>query len=175
MGKELTKEDKANLSKKFDISIPLIDTVLEVESSGSGFQNGRIKIQFEPYWFKHYTGHRIANGVETQSKEWEAYNYAKTLDAHSAMLSTSWGLGQIMGFNFKKAGYPDVESMVESFIESEYEQLYGMLSFIKFNRAMYNALKMQIWHVFAYHYNGELYKKFNYDEKLEAAYERHKK
>lgn len=174
---QITTAQKQELATKFGLTLALVNTVLEIESSGRGFdtKTGLIKIQFEPYWFRHYTGVRIGNGVENQSQEWKAYNKAKAINPKAAILSTSWGLGQIMGFNHEYAGYRTASEMVVSFEASEYNQLKGMLTFIKANTAMYNALKGKIWEVFAYRYNGKNYKEMGYDTKLEKAYEKYSK
>ena len=169
--KFITEQDKIELAEKFGIEYRILRTVMKVESAGSGFsKDGKIKIQFEPYHFRKYTGIRIANGVENQPKEYKAYLKAVQIDIEAAMLSTSWGLGQIMGFNHKTAGYKTVQEMVQIFIQSEYYQLEGMLNFIKSHKKMFVALISKEWAVFAYYYNGKYYKKWDYDIKLERAY-----
>ena len=169
--KHLTSQDKIELAAKFGIEYIALCAVLKVESAGSGFSNnGKIKIQFEPYHFNKYTGIRIANGVENQKVEYKAYFKAVDIDQEAAMLSTSWGLGQVMGFNHKRAGYITVQEMVGTFNSSEYYQLEGMLNFVKSSKKMYTALLSKDWATFAYYYNGKYYKKWNYDTKLEEAY-----
>ena len=169
--KFITEQDKIELAEKFGIEYRILCTVLKVESAGSGFsKDGRIKIQFEPYHFRKYTGVRIANVVENQKKEYKAYFDAVDIDENAAMLSTSWGLGQIMGFNHKTAGYKTVQEMVQIFMQGEYYQLEGMLNFIKSHKKMFVALISKEWAVFAYYYNGKYYKKWNYDIKLKTAY-----
>lgn len=168
---KLDKLQIADLAKSFDLEEALVKTVLIIESSGSGFtESGIIKIQFEPHIFKNYTGISINNKVDVQNKEWVAYNEAYKKDSEAAMLSTSWGLGQIMGFNHILAGYEKVEEMVKDFKESEYNQLKGMLSFIKSNKKMYEALKKKDWDTFAEKYNGKGYRSFNYHIKLKNTY-----
>lgn len=169
--KLLREEDKQDLADRFGIELRALKAVLKVESSGSGFgKNGKVKIQFEPYHFKKYTGIRIQNGVENQKAEYEAYFKAVEIDLQSAMLSTSWGLGQIMGFNYKAAGYKLLDNMVLSFNASEYYQLKGMLNFIKSNKKLYKALKNKDWATFARYYNGKYYARFKYDTRLAEAY-----
>jgi len=169
--KFLREEDKQELADEFGVELRALKAVLKVESSGSGFgKDGKVKIQFEPYHFRKYTDIRIDNGVEGQTVEYEAYFKAVEIDQKAAMLSTSWGLGQIMGFNHKAAGYSVVDNMVLSFNASEYYQLKGMLNFIKSNKKLYQALKDKDWATFARYYNGKYYKKFNYDTRLAAAY-----
>jgi len=169
--KYLSDQDKIQIAAQFGIEYISLCSVLKVESAGSGFsKNGRIKIQFEPYHFNKYTGIRIANGVENQKAEYNAYFKAMAIDEESAMLSTSWGLGQVMGFNYKRSGYNTVQEMVSTFNHSEFYQLEGMLNFIKGGKKMFIALLAKDWATFAYYYNGKYYKKWNYDIKLEEAY-----
>lgn len=170
----LTTELKQEIADKFGLEYKTVAAVMTVESAGSGFDKltGLIKIQFEPYWFQKFTGLRIANGVEGQKQEWIAYNFAFNKNPDAAMKSTSWGLGQVMGFNCVAAGFAHVKEMVEAFEESEYNQLVGMLRFINAHPTMMNALKNKEWAVFAYQYNGPNYKVNDYDNKLKAAYAR---
>lgn len=175
--KFLTREQKQEIADKFGIPMPILNTVIEVESSGAGFdpKTGLIKIQFEPYHFEKYTKKRVPNGVENEEKEWEAFKVAAALDAEAAYLSTSWGLGQVMGFNFREAGYKSAHAMVDDFAISERNQLIGMLNFIRSNPIRYKALLKKDWDTFASLYNGKQYKKFEYDIKLAKAYAKNSK
>ncbi|NEM96148.1 N-acetylmuramidase family protein [Pontibacter burrus] len=54
---KITQQQKQELARQFGISLPMLQAFLEVESAGSGFFTDwkgqqRIKIQFEPHWFK---------------------------------------------------------------------------------------------------------------------------
>jgi len=54
---KITLQEKQELAKQFGISLAMLQAFLEVESAGSGFFTDwkgqpRIKIQFEPHWFK---------------------------------------------------------------------------------------------------------------------------
>lgn len=171
---EITSDEIAKLSLEMGLSVALIKTVMLVESSGSGFdaKTGLIKIQFEPHWFFTFSKTKILNGVELQKAEYEAYNQAYAINKEAAMKATSWGLGQVMGFNHKAAGYKSVADMVDAFRMGEYYQLKGMLSFIRFDRTMFLALKNLQWETFARLYNGKNYKENEYDLKLKRAYER---
>lgn len=162
-----------------DVGMKSVETawicaVMEVECGTDGFDpaTGKIKIQFEPYWFNHYEQVRIANGVQGQATEYKAFYEAANIDVESAMLSTSFGLGQIMGFNHKKAGYATVDEMVMAFCRSEEEQLKGTLRFIVNNSALITACHRKDAETFAYGYNGKNYKKFNYDTRITNAYNR---
>ena len=111
------------------------------------------------------------NLVEGQVRERIAFDAATRIDAHTAHLATSWGLGQIMGFNHQACGYATAEAMIEAFRQSEANQLMGMLRFIKGKSAMARALKKKDRGVFAYYYNGAGYKVNQYDKRLAKAYE----
>lgn len=173
MEKLLTLVDKKNLAIKYGIDPKALLAVVAVEASGSGFnRDGSIKIQFEPHWFKKYTKIQLPNGVEGQKEEYLALNKALPINEEAAYLSTSWGLGQIMGFNFKTAGYKSAKEMAEAFKISEYNQLEGMIRHILSNKHLTEALKTLNWDVFAYFYNGKDYLKFDYANRLATAYKK---
>jgi hypothetical protein len=90
-----------------------------------------------------------------------------------AALSTSWGLGQIMGFNHEACGYPTAVAMVRDFAKGETQQLEGMLAFVSANAAMLRALQRKDWAAFARLYNGPKYAVNKYDVKLAAAYKKY--
>src|SRR5690606_6597036 len=95
----------------------------------------------------------------------------------SAMLATSIGLPQIMGFNYKLCGYSSVNEMWDEFKKGEYYQVGAMISFIKSNKNLWDAIKNKNYHLMAYYYNGSGYKKLAqqlgtvpYDKKIEDKY-----
>ena len=181
----------------YSIDPSILEAVLQVEASGEGFfkdWNGlkRIKIQFEPHIFVRYLNKKgvqarlqrledggysvfvngkliLKNKVDRQYKEWEAFNVASKIDSEVAMMATSWGLGQIMGFNHKLAGYDTVKEMVDCFKEDEEYQFLGMIEFIKSCNLLYK-LKNLDWEGFARGYNGKHYAKYKYHTRLNNAY-----
>jgi len=177
---KLTLEDKIALAEEFQITLASLEAIIEVESGGRGFDptTGKIIIQFEPAWYKKkspYTpsGKWSLNKVENQKKEWEAFNDAFSKDANAAMESTSVGLMQVMGFQYKLLGFKTVGAMWDFAKESEKNQVKLGLLFIKSNKALYNALKKNDFATVAYFYNGKNYKVNDYDTKLENAYKKH--
>lgn len=172
MPNKITPQQIEDLAKSFGFPVAAVKAFLKVESGGNGFNvDGKIIIQFEPHIFKKYTKKVIANGVEGQSKEWVAFNEAWKIDSQATMLSTSWGLGQVMGFNHAACGFPNVGAMVDAFKTGEYEQVKGMLNFIKSNVNLRTAIKTLDWKKLAYNYNGSQYAVNNYHIKLQKAYE----
>lgn len=188
--KKITDDEIKSIAASFGLTWKHVKTVLLIESAGSGFDSatGLIKIQFEPHVFhkqlalkkitstlKFITGTLykviigtkvIENKVDVQSKEWLAFNAAKTINEDAAYRATSFGLGQIMGFNCSYCGFKTAKEMADNFTISEANQLTGMMNFIKAQPKMFNALKTCDWDTFARLYNGPAYKKFLYDTKL---------
>lgn len=176
----VTNKEFEDLSKVFSIGVSSIKAISEVEGSGSGFDKntGKIKIQFEPHWFKKlsklFSGIWSLNKVDVQSKEWLAFNDAFAKNPNKAMESTSWGIMQVMGFHWKRLGFKSVGDMVEFAKKSERNQLYLGLKFIQTDSRIFKALQQKNWKLVAYYYNGSNYKINNYDKKLEQAEIKHR-
>lgn len=175
---KLTENDFLDISKEFKVPVRNIKTFLAVESGGEGFDEttGKIIIQFEPSWFKRkapYTpsGKWSLNGVERQRQEWIAFNDAFAKNPDAAMESTSIGIGQVMGFHFLKLGFKTVGEMWDYAKESEANQLRLSMRFIALNKKMFKSLISRNWEIFAYFYNGPKYEKFNYHNRLRAAFD----
>ena len=162
--------------------------VITVEAAGSGFdKTGRPKALFERHHF--YKHLKDAPGLQAQAvaeglayPRWGEKPYPKgsdavyeeiqravAIDEEAALLSTSWGLGQIMGSNFKMAGCKSVNHMVEEAMESEAGQVRQMAAFIK-SAGLQDELAAKEWAKFARGYNGPQYAQNQYDTKLAAAY-----
>jgi hypothetical protein len=176
------------IAKGIGVDYASLMAFISVESGGIGFSTttGKIIIQFEPSWFKRYVKVRKptdikywsiidSNKVEGQSSEWLAFNAAYKIDPKAALLSTSIGLMQVMGFNYFTMGYKSVNDMWDDFKTGEYAQLKGAAAFIKNNPKLYSALKSKDWAKVAYYYNGSNYKVNNYDVKLLSAYNKYSK
>lgn len=177
----------------------------EVESVGAGFLNdGRCTILFEGHKFYEYVTARIsAKQAQAWNRaypnlcfpkwdsksyiggagEWRRFEQARALDATCAMLSTSWGLFQLMGFNYNFGGFKDVQTMVEAHIATEHNHLNAILNFINSYRvSVGGANKMGIRYTSlrdaviakdpkatAAIYNGAGFAANKYDERIKAA------
>jgi len=172
----ITGEEYIKLSIEFKIPVSHIKKVVKVESGGIGFDKatGKIIIQFEPSWFKRkspYTpsGKWSLNKVERQVEEWKAFSDAFSKNANAAMESTSVGLMQVMGFHYKLLGFKTVGEMWDFAKKSEANQLNLGMRFIKSNLKMYKAAQTGDWETFAYYYNGEQWRKYDYANRLAKA------
>jgi len=180
-GTKMTDYDLPRIGNLIGVGEDEIHAVLDVESRGAGFdQYGVIRLFEEhvfyrqlpvakrqeavnrglayPKWRKNYTNN--------YNRLKEAYNYDNT----AALEATSWGLGQIMGFNHKAAGYGSALAMVLAFAESEGNQLEGMINFI-IHAGLDDELRNHDWAGFARGYNGAGYKSNQYDTRLRQRYE----
>ena len=88
------------------------------------------------------------------------------------MASCSWGMFQIMGFNYHLAGAFDIINYVAEAKRSEAAHLMAFGEFIK-STSLLDALREKRWADFARGYNGAGYRVNKYDERLEKAYLRH--
>lgn len=162
------------------ISAAEIWTVLAVETSGWGFlTDRRPKILFERHVFHRLTKGRFDDGDISDptpggygargAAQYDRLARAIACDRAAALQSASWGMGQIMGENFRAAGFADVETMVAAMCDSEDTQLAAMTCFLAATK-LDDALRRHDWAKFARGYNGPAYKKNHYDTKLHDAY-----
>ena len=101
--------------------------------------------------------------------EWERLERAVAIHEDAALSSASWGMFQIMGFNYGKCGCKSVQEFVSKMKESEVAQLDLFVAFLKSNSKMVEALKNRSWVDFARLYYGPT--EYNiYAEKLSKAY-----
>lgn len=195
MGVKLADSDFDKIAVEFGLKPAHIRAIFTVEAGGkSGFltDNPEIPVTLEEgHIFYKYLKQKGRDAVELAKiypticypkwtkefykkglNEYSRYLLAKDVDEECAMLATSWGMGQLMGFNYASAGYKNVKSFVEAMYESEYNQLMAMCKFIQSNKSMYEALKTENWAKFAKLYNGSGYAANKYDEKLKKAFEK---
>jgi hypothetical protein len=91
------------------------------------------------------------------------------IDRPAALRSASWGLGQIMGFNCRLAGYGTAEEMIADFLDDEERHLVAMVEFIEAT-GLDDDLRRHDWTGFARGYNGPGYAKHGYHTDLAAAF-----
>ena len=188
----LTNEMIQQVADDEDLDPATIKAVIKVESRGSGFyEDKRPVILFEghifwkelkkvgidpntvkaanpdivyPKWVRtHYKG--------TARGEFDRLKRAQAIHHDAALRSASWGMFQIMGFNHKASGYPNVQDYVNNMYTSEYEHIKAFIKFLHAEN-IYRYLKNKDWANFARRYNGPAYKKNGYDWKLQVAFDK---
>lgn len=88
-----------------------------------------------------------------QSREWDVFTFARELDEAAAIRSISMGMPQIMGFNYRPAGYSSEPQMFNAFQSGAEQQIAGFFRFIESQGAA-SALRAGDLHEFARIYNG---------------------
>lgn len=191
---KLTDEDFRLVAMLLDCETAALKAVQKVETGGCGgfFAPGKPAILFEGHIFWSQLKKRgidpakyaAANGNILYPK-WEQGHYkgglgeydrleqARKIHREAADASASWGMFQIMGFNFAACGEKSVESFVTAMCESERKQLILSGRFINGNKNMRKALQSKVWSRFAKLYNGPAYAANHYDTKLSTAYKQY--
>jgi hypothetical protein len=101
---------------------------------------------------------------------------AYQLDQEAALESCSWGAFQILGEYWDEMKYSNIFDFVKAMSRSKKEQLKSFVLYVKYvSPAIKVYLKNKDWASAARAYNGPKYKEFDYDIKLEAAYEKFSK
>jgi hypothetical protein len=183
-GAPATREGILAVLDRLNVKLPQLLAVVTVETSCCGcLVDRRPAILFERHIFSKQTGGQfnaqhpdisnpIPGGYSHGSAEYNRLAKAAQFDRTAALNSASWGLGQLMGFNFDKAGYDSVEAMVQKNMESEDEQLTAMANFLRAS-GLDRPLAAQDWTSFARGYNGPDFARNLYDSKLAAAFQRY--
>lgn len=194
-GKYLTFASFGSAANNLGVQNTHIRTVCAVESNGAGFlPDGRVKILFERHHFLSAIKKRLPANVVTKLSldnpdiinaasggyignegEYARFERAAAIDEYSAIYATSFGLFQIMGFNYVDAGYSDIFQFAASMRTSETNQLMAFVNFNKNYRKgiLASALKNQDWVTYASNYNGPSYAKNRYDTKLAVSFRKY--
>lgn len=192
LSRALKEQDIQAAAELLGVDVAAIKAVVRVESAGSGYlPDQRVLILFERHIFNRLLEKKnpaaaararaevphICNpksgGYIGRTGEYPRLARAMSIDGEIGMMSASWGLFQIMGFNYAEAGFASIHEFVDAMKESEGKQLQAFAHFVKANKAMHTALKKQDWATFAKLYNGPAYAKNNYDKKLASAHSRY--
>ena len=144
----------SEFAKEHGIDENLLGGLILTESRGLGFENEKMKIRFEVSKFlsydenKEYNGKyfktnkgvryyrmkeednwKIING-DNQKMNYDAFELALWLDPETACKATSFGMAQIMGFNYKTCGYDSALEMYYDFKKGDEIQYEKFLDFI---------------------------------------------
>ena len=174
----------------FGVEVAVVKAVQAVEAGGYGgfVAPGRPVILFEGHIFWHelkkwgLDPEKYVAGNENilyptwekghyygGMKEYERLENAREIHKEAADASTSWGMFQVMGFNYAMCGYGSVEEMVKDMCVGEDKQLEAFARFVKLAR-LQSCLEQKDWAGFTRRYNGPGYAQNQYDKKLEGAY-----
>jgi hypothetical protein len=185
MAGKLTPQGLSRAAALIGTDTRTLRAVLAVEALGDGFlADGRPKILFERHkFYQHADQSKVkqwaievpdlcnpkAGGYKGNEAEYPRLYRAMQLDHDGAVLAASWGIGQIMGFNWQMCGERSLMGFVFAMHNNEDTQLMLMAQFIR-TRGAADELCRHDWAGFAKLYNGANYAKEGYHLKLAAAY-----
>jgi len=189
----LSEPDFVAAANRIGAEVAAVQAVAQVEAGGrNGFGgDGRPIIRYELHIFHGRTGGRYdrthphlsqptlaaGNPYHTggQSNEWslmygamilrDATGQRRTSDAWQ---SASWGMFQVMGFNYT-VDWTDINTFVSDMFASEGQQLRAFMGYVRTNH-LENALVGHDWARFARAYNGADYAVNNYDTNIGNAF-----
>lgn len=192
---QLTDADFARAAARIGCEPEVIKAIAEVETGWkpgkTGFQvqrDGHVApiILFEMHVFGRLTGHKYNKShPDLSSSKWDRTKYGSSLNQHAklqraveldrdaALQSCSWGLFQMMGFNWKMMRYTNLQDFITEMYENDQAHLDSFIRFI-LGSGLSAALLAKDWKKIARVYNGAGYAANKYDTKMEAAYKRHK-
>ena len=176
-----SQEQLVEAAKSLGCEVAAIKAVVLTETPRGAFgDDGKPTILYERHYFHRLTNgkydsdpvlsNKDAGGYGKYSAQYGKLNKAIALDKNAALQSASWGAFQIMGENYKAAGYASVEDFVKG-METVQGQLNAFVSFIKNTPPLQSALQNKHWVTFARTYNGKNFKKNDYDNKLANNYQ----
>ncbi|MEJ7829411.1 MAG: N-acetylmuramidase family protein [Segetibacter sp.] len=167
------------------VELAVIRAVAKVEGNGIGMIEGKPIILYEPHvFFKQLREINIKPVVSDicypvwgskpypkgQKAQWERLERAIKINRQAALKSASWGMFQVMGYNFRSCGCGSLQAFVNAMYEGEDKHLELFINYIR-NEKLDDELKNKDWRGFAAQYNGKYYYKNNYDVKLKKAYQ----
>lgn len=161
--------DREHLDKYFCLA------VAKVESNCTPFlQNGYPLMRFEKHVFLRYIKRNHVNlldkAVNLQGTLYDTYKEALEIHEETAIMATSFGLYQIMGFNHRYVGYETPKDFEEAMVQHYRNHIEAFIHFVKAHK-LNNIINSQNFTKFATIYNGPNYAQYRYDEKLQKAYE----
>lgn len=190
--KYIQESDYINAADVLDVEVAAIKAFAMTEAKEFGFfSNGFPVILFERHIFykelKKRHGQDKANEIMTINPDIcntspggytggraEIYRLDKAIAINSdaALASASFGLFQVMGFNYATCGYSDIGTFVEEMKQSESNHIKAFVGFIKSNKTLHTALKNKDWDTVARCYNGINYSKNSYHLKMAENYQK---
>ena len=175
-GGTVSDDDYQRVAHALGCSVAAVRAVALVETGHEPFLpdgTGRPSILFEAHIFNHYTngrflGHKDRYGVALATArpdqtvygkggahQYERLEDACALDRSAALMATSWSTFQIMGFNWKGAGFSSCEEMVHAMCSGPEAHVRAFQNFIR-SKGLEGTLRSTPpdFAAFAMKYNG---------------------
>jgi len=190
--KYIKEEDFVQAAKKLSVEINVIKAVTAVEALQFGFyNNGVVVTLFERHVFyrklvalkgvayaksiaKNYPDicNPVSGGYVGGKAEVTRLAKARGIDEVAALKSASYGLFQIMGFNYEQTGNTSVGKYFDNISIGESYQLDAFVTYLLLDKdgSLLNNLRRKDFTSFAREYNGPGFKKNQYDTRMMEEY-----
>lgn len=106
---------------------------------------------------------------KSQEYRYHMFQRMCDIDKDAAIMSCSWGVGQVMGVHWSKLGFASADDFRVFIMAGLKNQIEVMIRFIEYV-GLLDELRRQDWAGFARGYNGPAYKKNNYHIKMAQAF-----
>lgn len=189
--KKITEDQIAQAAAKIGVEKNVLKAIMTVECKASGFNDddGTPVILFERhiFWQQLIAAGKKDIAVKACKENPDICNpltsisYGKfsaqagrqalavKYDRQAALESASYGLGQVLGKWWSDLGYKSIQEFINAAYKDEASQLDIMCRFLVKNGVV-PYMKSKNWAMVARKYNGKNYARFQYDIKLEKAY-----
>jgi N-acetylmuramidase/LysM domain len=130
----------------------------------SGVAYKRAKKNKSGEWIEKKSGKVVAEDDiygPSESAQYKRLVKAYQLNQTAALQACSWGKFQIMGFNYKTAGFKDVKDFVKAMSRGDAEHMKAFLKFAKSNKTLLKGLQEKNFEKIAEGHNGESWKSIN--------------
>jgi hypothetical protein len=179
---KLMQDQNKNILKTFadqyNINWKLLMAILMKESNQQGFDNhGNLKSRLERHILSGFRDvlldikkkHPSLPGLKA---DWIKKHTAEELN----LMSTSWGMAQIMGYWYFILNHASVKEMIDAWQASEEIQIRDFCLFcVKYNDGRFlDALQKGNFQSIAMQYNGKGYAQNNYDRDLQIYMQKQK-
>ena len=175
----MTQQDVKDVAAELGVEVAVLQAFMEVEGAKTGFVDGKPTIVFESRIF-HAKTHGVydkdypnissptGGGYARGAGEYERLKQAMSLDCGAALASTSWGVVQQIGFDYRFVGFETIDDMIAELMKSERAQLEVLAKYMKAS-GLVEPLQQKDWKIVVMRFNGPAQVPF-FQGRLAAAY-----
>lgn len=187
-----TLDSIRKIANSRNIDYAALAAITEVESAGHAFASvdGRNMppIRIEGHYFDklvpaakrdqaraaklaHPTAGRIKN-PKSQQARYDMLGRMMAIDEAAAIMSCSWGVGQVMGSHWDKLGFRSAADFYRFVTKNVANQVDVMVRYIE-RFGLMDEIERRDWSGFARGYNGPQFARYGYHTKIAAAFARY--
>jgi hypothetical protein len=187
----ITQEYLETKASELNVDWRVLKAFQVVECRGSGFNaDGTPKVLFERHVFlqrlvankqtklatqlqrtRPDLCNRTPGGYGSYAVQHQKLDQAAQYDRSSALEACSWGIGQVMGYQWRVLGYASLQHFINHMYAGEQQQFDAAIKYLQVNKLI-DEMQRKDYAGLAKGYNGAGYKANNYHVKLKDAVEK---